>query len=602
MSTAIGRIIRRGWLFLANLSLEKKLILVFVFLLSLPITYVSYLSARSTFNSVLQNATNNAGQMADNASDTIDRYVDDLKRYTALPLYNKDVQYYLGQEHTDWYKNESMGMFLSYLSHTKKDVVAVYLVDRYDNIFYDKNGNINDLSAENQLPGWKKLLSEAGGARPILEGRHPITVNGSSTMDVISVLRTINSASSLQYLGIIVLDIDIRLFQGIVEPMDRVTQGSSLIMDEQGQLVYASGDANSVQDRLTALMTAAKGQKEGHFESTIHGTRYLTVYYTSDQTGWTTSVTIPLSKILYKVQQNSRALMVTTLILLAIALFVATFFSHALTKPLKSMVRLMRKVQHGNLDVWISPKYNDEIGMLGSHFNRMILRVKDLLTEIKLTEKRKQTADMRALQSQINPHFIYNTLESIRMLAESNDDPRVAKLTYLLGNQMRYSIVRSGDPVTIRQELEHVRNYFDLLAIRFPDKFRLIMDVPEPYLGLSVLKLVFQPIVENSVFHGLERKPGLGTITITASREQDHVVFVIGDDGVGMDADTVQQLNRSLKHGDSGGAFGIGLHNVAERVRLHYGGSCGLEVESEPGHGTRVIVRIKEELPDEDQE
>lgn len=120
MSTAIGRIIRRGWLFLANLSLEKKLILVFVFLLSLPITYVSYLSARSTFNSVLQNATNNAGQMADNASDTIDRYVDDLKRYTALPLYNKDVQYYLGQEHTDWYKNESMGMFLSYLSHTKK--------------------------------------------------------------------------------------------------------------------------------------------------------------------------------------------------------------------------------------------------------------------------------------------------------------------------------------------------------------------------------------------------------------------------------------------------------------------------------------------------
>ncbi|MBB3128744.1 two-component system sensor histidine kinase YesM [Paenibacillus rhizosphaerae] len=602
MSTAIGRIIRRGWLFLANLSLEKKLILVFVFLLSLPITYVSYLSARSTFNSVLQNATNNAGQMADNASDTIDRYVDDLKRYTALPLYNKDVQYYLGQEHTDWNKSESMGMFLSYLSHTKKDVVAVYLVDRYDHIFYDKNGNINDLSAENQLPGWKKLLSEAGGARPILEGRHPITVNGSSTMDVISVLRTINSASSLQYLGMIVLDIDIRLFQGIVEPVDRVTQGSSLIMDEQGQLVYASGAANSVQDRLIALMSAAKGQKEGHFESTIHGTRYLTVYYTSDQTGWTTSVTIPLSKILYKVQQNSRALMVTTLILLAIALFVATFFSHALTKPLKSMVRLMRKVQHGNLDVWISPKYNDEIGMLGSHFNRMILRVKDLLTEIKLTEKRKQTADMRALQSQINPHFIYNTLESIRMLAESNDDPRVAKLTYLLGNQMRYSIVRSGEPVTIRQELEHVRNYFDLLAIRFPAKFRLIMDVPEPYLGLSVLKLVFQPIVENSVFHGLERKPGLGTITITASREQDYVVFVIGDDGVGMDADTVQQLNRSLKHGDAGGAFGIGLHNVAERVRLHYGGSCGLEVESEPGHGTRVIVRIKEELPDEDQE
>jgi len=254
-------------------------------------------------------------------------------------------------------------------------------------------------------------------------------------------------------------------------------------------------------------------------------------------------VTIPLSRILSPVEKNRNVLILTTLIIIAFAFCVATVISHALTKPLKSMVRLMKQVQHGNLDVWLHSKYNDEIGMLGSHFNRMIIRVKDLLQEVSITEKRKQKADMRALQNQINPHFIYNTLESIRMLAESNDDPRVAKLTYLLGQQMRYSIVKSEDAVTIKEELDHVLNYFHLLQIRFPDKFKLNIEVPEKFLQLPVIKLVFQPIVENAVFHGLDQKYGLGTLSITAWSDNGNAVFCIQDDGIGMDEATLRSCS-----------------------------------------------------------
>jgi two-component system sensor histidine kinase YesM len=232
--------------------------------------------------------------------------------------------------------------------------------------------------------------------------------------------------------------------------------------------------------------------------------------------------------------------------------------------------------------------------MLGSHFNRMIIRVKDLLQEVSLTEKRKQKADMRALQNQINPHFIYNTLESIRMLAESNDDPRVAKLTYLLGLQMRYSIVRSEEAVTIRQELDHVRNYYQLLQIRFPDKFNLNIDVPEKFLQLPVIKLVFQPIVENAVFHGLDQKAGLGTLSITAWSEHGNAVFCVEDDGIGMDEATLRSLNNNLQNGTESERFGIGLRNVNERIRLHYGSSFGLLVESVLGVGTRVTLRIED--------
>ncbi|MBT2290363.1 sensor histidine kinase [Paenibacillus albidus] len=605
MPSTFLRILRKIWLFLANLPMERKLIVVFVFLISLPITYVSYLSSRSMFNSVLANATESAGQMTTNASDTIDRYVADLKRYTTLPLYNTDVQYYLTQSYTDWDKNTGMAMFLSYLKHTKGEILAVYMVDQYGSIFYDTAPGVNETAPAERLAGWRSL-SEAGGAAPIIQGRHTIRVNSTAHKEVFSVLRTINSVSTLKNIGILVFDIDIGLFKGIVEPVNAVTQGNTLIVDDKGDLMYSGETAKNTPPEELALnrqlLLDQVKLDHGHFQIMLGGEPHLAVYTVSRQTGWTTMVTIPLSRILSPVKKNRNALIFTTLIIIAFALVVATFISHALTKPLKSMVRLMKQVQHGNLEVWLHPKYNDEIGILGSHFNRMIIRVKDLLQEVSLTEKRKQKADMRALQNQINPHFIYNTLESIRMLAESNDDPRVAKLTYLLGLQMRYSIVRSEEPVTIRQELDHVRNYFHLLQIRFPDKFKLEINVPENFLHLPVIKLVFQPIVENAVFHGLDQKVGLGTLRITAWEEEGKVVFSIEDDGVGMDQETLRSLNNSLDNGATGEKFGIGLRNVNERIRLHYGSPCGLLVDSEPGQGTRVSLRINTAAGDADEE
>lgn len=591
MVTYIRRIIHNLWLFLANLSMERKLIVVFVFLISLPITYVSYLTSRSVFNTELINATDSAGQMTSNASDTIDRYIADLKRYTALPLYNTNVQFYLEQQGTDWEKNASLNMFLSYLNHTKEEIVAVYLVDRFDSVFYDKDAGINELFPSERIMNWKKL-SEAGGVAPVVEGRHSIRVNSNKQREVFSVVRTINSVSTLNKIGIIVFDVDINLFKGIIDPVNAVTQGNTLIVDNKGALIYDGNGEGERSHGNIQLLLQQVDQPQGHFQMELDGELQLVVYTSSPQTDWTTLVAIPLSRILSPVQNNRDTLIFTTLIIIAFALFVATVISYALTKPLKSMVRMMKQVQHGNLDVWIHPKYNDEIGMLGSHFNRMIIRVKDLLHEVSVTEKRKQKADMRALQNQINPHFIYNTLESIRMLAESNDDPRVAKLTYLLGLQMRYSIVRSEETVTIRHELDHVRNYFDLLQIRFPDKFRLDIEVPEVFLQYPVIKLVFQPIVENAVFHGLDQKNGPGTLKISAWEENGIAVFCVEDDGIGMDEGTLHSLNNSLMEGATGERFGIGLRNVNERIRLHYGKTFGLRVQSELHIGTRVILSI----------
>lgn len=581
---------KKLWSFFANLSMQKKLVVIFVFLITLPITYVSYSSYRTNSDAMLASTTESAGQLADNAMDKVDRYIVDLKRSTILPLYNKDVQKYLDQKGTDWDKNSSVNMFLMYLANTKEEISAVYMTDRYGTIFYFNKPGLNELYPYERLAEWQQRTRKAGLA-PVLVGTYPVRVNGSEERQVFSVMRSIQSVSTLKDIGIIVIDVDIRLFEGIIQPLNSVTHGDTVIVDENGKIVYNS-DPDRLGENLTgnALLAGAVNSR-GSFRLNIDGEPHIAVYSVSESTGWKTLVTIPLQELLGPIKQSRNAMMVMTLSILGFALVVAMFISYALTKPLKRTVQLMKQVQRGKLDVRVNVKHNDEIGMLGSHFNRMLGRVQDLLQEVYETEKSKQKADMLALQNQINPHFIYNTLESIRMLAELNDDDRVAELTYLLGQLLRYSITRSDEISTVQRELEHVENYLQLLQIRFPDKISYRFIVPESFYQLPIIKLVFQPIVENAVFHGLEKQAGAGMISITAWNERDDVLFAVYDDGVGMSAERLAGLNESLNDGKTD-KFGIGLRNVNERIRLHYGESSSLDVTSMPGEGTTVTLRI----------
>lgn len=583
--------LKRLWTLFANFSMQKKLVVIFVFLITLPIIYVSYSSYRTNSDAKLASTTEAAGQLADNAMDKVDRYIADLKRYTILPLYNKDVQRLLDQEGTDWDKNSTIFMFLSYLTHMKDEISAVYMVDRYGMIFYNHKSGLNEPYPYERLSEWKEQTAKSGVA-PVLIGTHPIRVNGSDELQVFSVMRSIQSVSTLENIGIIIIDVNVQLFEGIIQPLNNVTHGNTVIVDETGRIVYDSHPAQLGQDLTGSPLLSGAVGPSGSFRLDIDGEPYIAVYSVSAQTDWKTLVTIPLKELLAPMKQSRNSMMVMTLSILGIALVAAMLISYALTKPLKQTVQLMKQVQRGKLDVWVHVKYNDEIGMLGSHFNRMISRIRDLLDEVAETEKSKQKADFLALQNQINPHFIYNTLESIRMLAELNDDERVAELTYLLGMLLRYSITHSDEIVTVHQELVHVENYLQLLQIRFPDKITYRILVPESLTSLPIIKLVFQPIVENAVFHGLEKQAGPGTIIISAWHELDEIIFSIQDDGVGMSEERLKDLISSLTDGKRD-KFGIGLRNVNERLQLHYGNKSRISVFSKLGEGTTIILRIK---------
>jgi len=255
----------------------------------------------------------------------------------------------------------------------------------------------------------------------------------------------------------------------------------------------------------------------------------------------------------------------------------------------------MKVVQTGNLDVTFPVRSRDEVGLVGSAFNRMIIRVKSLIDDVYTAGQRKNEAELEALQNQINPHFIYNTLESIRMTAVLNDDVEVSHMTQLLGKLLRYGMGTGTETVPLTKELEHLEMYMQLLNYRYGNRFELRIDSGTVDLKLPVMKLLFQPIVENAVYHGLDESKSSMTIAINYEQVGNTHSFKISDDGVGMSEATLKNLRMRLNTANAApdvGGKGIGLRNVNERLKILFGEGYGISIHSELGVGTDVVVRL----------
>jgi len=378
--------------------------------------------------------------------------------------------------------------------------------------------------------------------------------------------------------------------------LDNVTNGKSLIIDEKGNVIY-----DSMYDRMATniendrAISKAAGN-EGSFYDEREGVNRLYIYATSPNTGWKVITSIPVSELTKDTSVIRNVTWITTGVAIIVAIIISTVLSLAITKPLRKMTRLMRTVQEGNFNVQFQVKHRDEVGQLGNQFNRMITRIDQLIQDIYEMETKKKKAELQTLQNQINPHFMYNTLESIRMAAELNDDTDAADMIAILGKLLRYSISDLHEESSLADELLHVRNYVEMLNYRYPNRFKLHIACDEEHERYAVIKLMLQPIVENAIYHGLDDSKPAMRITIASERAGSVLLVRIIDDGIGIEQAALTRLNESLAEGTAPGADrkqgGIGLKNVNERIKLHYGQGYGLFVNSAPGAGTEVVLRL----------
>ncbi|RIX53225.1 sensor histidine kinase [Paenibacillus nanensis] len=617
----LRRAVSRTLVAVGSMKMERKLFLVFFLLITLPLSFIGYItyinySASIEEKTIVFSATMQEAMMA-----RIDDYIEDMIRISSIPAYQDDIkqnlirsnQYY---EQREAAKGDSEGSVpedfnlllaiqrgiennISFINMIKRGSNTVYIFDQYGNGYYTTvSGSIRE-DIMDSYKTWREKAELSSGEELLFSTQKYIS-NLQSEKYAFTVVRKIID-KSLEPIGLIAVDANVSVMEDGIKELDTAIKGSSIVFDEEGTIIYDSlGERMAIHAADDPVIKRATGKK-GSFYEKIDGVNRLYIYTTSPETGWKIMTAIPESELTKDASVIRKVTWIATIVTLLVALLISFIFSFALTNSLRRMTRLMKNVQEGDFGVQFPVKYRDEVGQLGNQFNRMIVRIDQLIQDIYEMETKKKAAELQALQNQINPHFMYNTLETIRMTAEINDDTEAADMIAILGKLLRYSISDLHEEVTLADEAAHVRHYVELLNYRYPGRFVLTMDIPEAMSRFPLIKLALQPIVENAIYHGLDESKPVMHIQLTAEVHGQEAVIRVKDDGIGMNEKTLEELNRALagkisRNPSSGGqSGGIGLRNINERIKLHYGPSYGLQAAGKPGHGAEISLMLPAE-------
>ncbi|MFM9278369.1 cache domain-containing sensor histidine kinase [Paenibacillus jiagnxiensis] len=370
-------------------------------------------------------------------------------------------------------------------------------------------------------------------------------------------------------IGLIVINVSNTIFHkifnestnyGAYMAIDPSPGSAKVVFSNADSIALGEGDISEVLERLA-------------------GQGYLITTYRNQMADWTFVHLVQTKQLLKQSRGIGWATTALAVLIGAIALVLSYFISGSITRPLMQLKKMMMDWTKGTRSF---PEHftQDEVGMLGETFKRMAIEHEELNRRLIDSQLKEREAELRALQSQIKPHFLYNTLDSIYWMALLQNNTQIAEVAISLSESFKLSLNKGKDTIPVFKELEHIDHFLKIQNIRFNNRFRYVRMVDEPLMGMQMLKLLLQPLVENAIYHGLEPKLGEGTVCLTGYSEDDYIVFQVEDDGVGME---------EIGMADQG----YGLRNVRDRLALFYGEDSTLEIQSRINVGTRITLRFK---------
>lgn len=282
-------------------------------------------------------------------------------------------------------------------------------------------------------------------------------------------------------------------------------------------------------------------------------------------------------------------------LLLLLVSILSYYIPRSITMPITRISRVTDQVAKGNLSVRAAAESGAEARMLSDSLNAMIDKINELLDQVTTEQIRLRKAEFELLQAQINPHFLYNTLDTIVWLAEAGDQKRVVSMVDNLSDFFRTSLNQGKDIISIREELAHVRSYLEIQQVRYQDILRYEITVPEDLYEYKIPKITIQPLVENALYHGIKNKRGQGTITVTGERSENGFVLYVRDNGIGMTQERLNEVRAGIQKLSYTGKEIYGLYNVNERIRLNFGETYGISIESTYGEGTCVSIGLPDQ-------
>lgn len=271
---------------------------------------------------------------------------------------------------------------------------------------------------------------------------------------------------------------------------------------------------------------------------------------------------------------------------------ITIFILNSITKPIRKLCSVTEQIAEGDFSVKAKVDSQDEIAHLAESVNDMSENLEVMVSKIKEDERKMRHAELRLLQEQINPHFLYNTLDTIVWLIEGNAPEKAVNMVVSLSEFFRLVLSKGKEFITIKEEELHIKSYLEIQQVRYRDILEYEIDIDQEIYPYKILKLTLQPLVENSLYHGIKYKRAKGKIIVRGKLEQDNIVLTVSDNGVGMEADALKRLQEEILRPCKETSQGFGLANVNERIRMNFGMEYGMTISSVPGEGTDIKIVI----------
>ena len=569
-----------------NIPFRSKLTYYLVITICLTVLIVVGFSYTVTNRTIKQQAKDMTMLQLQQNTSNLEDYLQNIESTPDSIVTDKSLQEYLskpGEDNMNFSETvDDVYRSMSNIIGAKRDILYVFLFKAKDNnVLYlgpTKAGQDSDFS---NVAGYLSRSDISGspirvGFRqdPVITKKYTLTIY-QPIFDIYRIKRPIGM------LGISVTeDVVARFYSHSKRDLPLET----FIMNGEGTIVSHTDKSKiSTNAQLNEIMDKKDGSAE------IGGK--LVVYKYIEDWDWYVVGTLPISYLLRNNNVMLLAILIIVIVTIILASFISLIFSKHLLRPFDDLIYRMSMVSKGDLTTRINlEEHGYDFEQVSKGFNLMVEQINVLMRKIYDEQRQLKEIEFKALQSQINPHFLYNTLESIHWQALLYGHHEISTMVKALAGFYRISLSRGEAIIPLKSESQHVENYLTIQEMRYKDKMESYIDIPEEFLDVLIPKMTLQPLVENSIYHGLRVKQSKGFIKITAELEGEDLIVKVIDNGVGMVPDQIKSLNRTLEDNDS--SVGYGVRNVHRRIKLFYGNPYGLFYESNEYGGITVNVRL----------
>jgi two-component system sensor histidine kinase YesM len=598
-------------------SLSRQMFVYFFIVILLSLSMVGIFSYMESSRAIDKQVEKYMTTVINNAAMQTDNHLATFERVSNSILSQQLVKKFLDMDPSDSYEN------YQFTSQIRKEVFEkvfityptqihmIYILGYHGRSVFDQNQSFSSLSLDPSA-----RLAELNEKTP---DSGEIAILKTSLLDkdqnkVITLARKIRGYSSYNPKGVLAIEFNEQQLSSLWSQVELGEQGFFFILDRQGKVIYAPDNDTMkamLQSDIPERLVAGGDQR---FNERVNGEQTMIISRKSEYSGWSLAISMPLKELRGPISSIRSTTITVGLVTLVIALFLAIRFGRSIVNPIRILKNGMRETEKGNwMSIETKPRA-DEIGGLIHSYNLMVSRLSEMIervydtelhnqkTQLELQDNQleRQKAEFQALQLQINPHFLYNTLETINCYAIVQDSAEISEMVEGMAFMLRYSVQTNLEEITIANELNHVRNYMIILKHRIGRDFEIDVAIPPRLLLAKMVRLTLQPLIENIFQHafpnGMEARH---TIRIDAMEQGDKLFVVVEDNGCGMTEAKLEELRLRLlqnRLADDGHEFkrrgGIGVVNVHRRIQMVFGEAYGLTIDSKQYEGTRIIMSM----------